>query len=167
MGGIFGGREGRRRDQGLEEIAKATRGIERAVWRIVKWLEQSGRTTGFHYTVGPVQSKERKKMSITVQSTNEEKVKITAAPVTSTGQPAPLDGPVRVSVISGDSTVDQIDATSFFIVSSDTPGDTSYLVEADADLGAGVVLIQDTITYTVAGALAVALGLVAGAPEPK
>ena len=106
-------------------------------------------------------------MPLTVQSTNEEKILITVVPVTSTGNPAPLDGPVRATVVSGAATVQEVDDLSFYVVSSDAPGDTTYMIEADADLGAGVVLIQDTITYTTLGALAVNLGMTAAPPEPK
>jgi hypothetical protein len=41
------------------------------------------------------------------------------------------------------------------------------LVEADADLGAGIETISDTIKLVVAGAKASSLGLVAGAAVPK
>lgn len=99
--------------------------------------------------------------------TNEQKIRVTATPVTSTGRPATLDGNVTVSVVSGDSTFNLLPPNSFELISSDTPGATTFLVEADADLGAGVVLIQDTITLDVMGALAVNLGLTAGAPEAK
>jgi hypothetical protein len=124
------------------------------------------RAKRFAYRVGPWNRKESP-VPLTVQSTNEEKIRITVVPVTSTGSPAALDGPVRVSVVSGDGSSATIDDLSFFVISSDDPGDTTYLIEADADLGAGIVLVQDTITYTVLGALATSLGLVAGTPEPK
>lgn len=108
-------------------------------------------------------------MPIDVNITNEEKVKVTAAPVTSTGRPAQLDGALTVSVVSGDSTFtqDAAEPNSVFLVSSDTPGTTIYLIEADADLGAGIVFIQDTVAIHVAGAMAAALGLTVGAPEAK
>lgn len=106
-------------------------------------------------------------MPLALSCTNEQKIRVTATPVTSTGRPASLDGPVAVSVVSGDSTFALMDATSFELISSDTPGATTFLVEADADLGGGVVLIQDTITLDVLGALAVNLGLTAAVPEAK
>lgn len=104
-----------------------------------------------------------------INLTNEQKVKATAAPVTAAGHPAQLDGALRVSVVSGDGTFTQDagEPLSVVFVSSDVPGDTTYLVEADADLGAGVVLVQDTVTVHVAGALAAFLGLAVGAPETK
>jgi hypothetical protein len=98
--------------------------------------------------------------------TNEEKIRISVNPMTSTGKPAQLDGPVTVTP-TGEGTVAMIDDRNFFVVSGDNPGDTSYLVEGDADLGAGVVSVQDIVLLHVAGALASNLGMTAGAPEPK
>jgi len=106
---------------------------------------------------------------LSIASTNEQKVPVTAVPVTSSGKPAQVDGPLRVTVVSGTGTVEQDPATplTFKAVSGDTPGTTVYLVEADADLGAGQVLIQDTVTYEVSGAQAASFGLVSGAAESK
>lgn len=106
---------------------------------------------------------------VEINSTNEEKVKLTATPLTAAGHPAAIDGALRITVQSGDATFtqDPAEPNSFFAVSGDAPGDTVYLVEADADLGAGVTLIQDSVTYHVAGAAAASFGLSASAPEPK
>ncbi len=108
-------------------------------------------------------------MPATAACSNEEKVPVTAAPVTSAGRPAQIDGALTVTVQSGDGTVEQDAATplSFNAVSGDAPGDTVYLVEADADLGAGVVTLQDTFTLSVSGANAASFGLSAGAAMPK
>jgi hypothetical protein len=108
-------------------------------------------------------------MPLSLTITNEQKIKITVNPTTQSGKVATLDGPIRVTVVSGDSTSVAVDgeANSAFLVSSDTPGDTTFLVEGDADLGEGVTLIQDTAALTVQGALASNLGLVAGTAEPK
>jgi hypothetical protein len=109
-----------------------------------------------------------KNAMIEVTITNEEKVKITLAPTTSTGKPAKVDGVPTWTVSSGDSTVvPEADGLSAYLVSSDTPGTTEIAVEADADLGAGVVTISDSISLVVAGAQAVRLGLTVGTPEPK
>ena len=100
--------------------------------------------------------------------TNEEKIQITLTPVTSTGQPAEIQaGSLLVVVQSGEGTTDPIDDLNFWVVSGDNPGDTAYLVSADADLGEGVITISDYITLHVAGALASNLGLTAGSPVPK
>ncbi len=120
----------------------------------------------FRYTVQILQKKGGEIM-LELKCTNEEKVKVTAIPVTTTGKPAALDGAVKVTVISGEGTVEMVDNTSFYCLSSNNPGDTEYLVEADADLGEGVITISDNIRLSVAGALAANLGLTAGTPEPK
>ena len=100
--------------------------------------------------------------------TNEEQIRVTAQPTTSTGRPATLDGPIRATVLSGDGTV-AAGASDLEVVlrSGDNPGDTTYLIEADADLGAGIVLVQDTAMLHVTGAMASSLGLTAGSPESK
>lgn len=103
-----------------------------------------------------------------VTITNEQKIKATLNPKTATGKPAPLDGVPKWSKVSGDSDiVVAADGLSADLVSADTPGDTTYLVEADADLGAGVENIQDTVTLHVQGARAANLGLTLGTPETK
>ena len=101
--------------------------------------------------------------------TNEQKIRVTAVPMTATGRPARLDGALRVSVQSGDGTFLQDSSLPLEVqlVSGDTPGDTTYLIEGDADLGVGIQLVQDLVVLHVSGALAANLGLVAGSPEPK
>lgn len=108
-------------------------------------------------------------MPLSLACTNEEKVPVTASPLTASGRPAKFDGALRVTVQSGDGTVEQDPATpnSFNAVSGDAPGETNYLVEADVDLGDGVTLIQDTVSLVVSGAQAANFGLVAGTPVPK
>ncbi len=100
--------------------------------------------------------------------TNEQKVNVTLKPVTDTGKPAKLDGAPVWSVVSGDSTVVAApDGLSADLVSSDTPGDTVFLVDGDADLGSGVEDIQETITLHVSGANAKNLGITFGTPVAK
>ena len=100
--------------------------------------------------------------------TNEEKIKVIVAPMTSTGKPASLDGESTVTIQSGSGTVELLDpGDEFYLISGDTPGDTTYLVEADADLGSGVETISEIVVLHVAGAKAANLGLTAGSPEAK
>ena len=105
---------------------------------------------------------------IEITITNEQKVKVTLAPVTDTNKPAKLDGKPVWAVQSGDSTlqVDE-DGMGAYLVSADAPGDAVVLVTADANLGEGIEEIADTIKLTVEGARAENLGLSAGTPEPK
>jgi hypothetical protein len=108
-------------------------------------------------------------MPLDISSTDEEQVNVSVAPTTTSGRPARLDGALTVTVVDGDGTVLQDPASplAFKAVSGPGPGITHYLVSGDADLGAGVVEVQDTVTYTVTGVQAANLGLVAGAIEPK
>jgi hypothetical protein len=124
----------------------------------------------FEYRVGLTRNKGLKptRPMIEISITNEQKIKVALAPVTDGGKPAVLDGQPTWSVVSGDSTVEQsADGLSATLISSDTPGDTVYLVEADADLGEGIETISDTIKLHVVGARAFQLGLSASAPELK
>lgn len=107
-------------------------------------------------------------MPLGVRCTNEEKVHVRLNPTTTTGRPATLDGKASFSTISGEGTavVDE-DGLGAFLISGDNPGDTTFLVEADADLGAGVVSIQDTVTLEVRGAFAANLGLIPDPPVAK
>lgn len=110
----------------------------------------------------------KKTQMIETTITNEQKITAALKPVTATGKPAVLDGKPTWTVQSGDSTiVVSEDGLSAELVSSDTPGDTMYLVEADADLGEGVETVSDVIKLTVAGARAANLGLSLGDPVPK
>jgi hypothetical protein len=109
-----------------------------------------------------------KNMPLDLSITNEQKIQVTLNPVTATGRPAKVDGAPQWSVITGGATLDvAADGLSAFLVSADDPGDTEFLVKADANLGDGVEEISDTIRLSVAGANAANLGLVAGTAVPK
>jgi hypothetical protein len=108
-------------------------------------------------------------MPLSVACNNEQKVTILAAPQSASGKPATIDGALTVTVQSGDGTVEQDAASplSFKAVSGEAIGDTVYLVEGDADMGAGVVTIQDLVTLSVTSAVAANFGLTAGITEAK
>lgn len=107
-------------------------------------------------------------MPLELKITNEQKIKVTLTPKTDTGKPAVLDGVPTWEVVSGNSTVVvAADGLSADLVSADDPGDTQFLVKADADIGEGVEEISDIISLSVVGATAKNLGLTAGQPEPK
>jgi len=93
---------------------------------------------------------------------------VTLTPKTDSGKPAKLDGVPVWSVISGTSTVvPAADGLSADLISSDEPGVTVFLVDADADLGEGVEDLQETIELTVAGENAKNLGITVGTPTNK
>lgn len=107
-------------------------------------------------------------MPLEITLSNEQKVVATITPVTATGRPARLDGAPVWSVVSGQGTVvPAADGLSAELITPNAPGDTTYMVDGDADLGAGVVDIQDTITVHTTGANAANLGLSLGTPLPK
>ena len=150
----------------MESIDHTLLSILTVVTKILKILEQPEPNGHFAFSVGMAVPKE-KKMPLELTITNEEKIDITVKPITSTGKPATLDGSVIFSVTSGAGTIEGIDDKSAFLVSPDSPGDTTYLVEADADLGSGVETISDTVLLHVEGAKAINLGLTSGSPVPK
>jgi hypothetical protein len=108
-------------------------------------------------------------MPLELSCTNEEKIRATLHPLTHAGQPATVDGPPQWAVTSGDATLEvEPDGMAAWLISHDTMlGDTVFQITADADLGAGVVSISDTILLHVTGALATSLGLTAETPVPK
>jgi hypothetical protein len=110
-------------------------------------------------------------MALEFNVTNEEKVTgVTFSPISSTGRPAQIQpGSLDVSIVSGDGTTSPGGGSDTLpeFLSGDNPGDTVFLVKADADLGDGVVEISDTVTLHVVGALAANLGLGGGSVVPK
>lgn len=107
-------------------------------------------------------------MPFAISCTNEQKVLVHVAPASDAGTPEKLDGAIKVAVTSGDGTAEvQPDGLSFFAISGSNPGDTTYVVSGDADLGAGDVEISDVVTLTVSGALASHFGITADAPVVK
>ena len=100
-------------------------------------------------------------LDLTIQ--NDQKIPVTITPVTATGKPATVDGVPTWTLVNGDATIAvAANGLTAELVSADTPGESNFLVEADADLGAGVETISDTIKLTVTSAKAVNLGLAAG-----
>lgn len=109
-------------------------------------------------------------MPLELSLTTEQKQRVKLSPVTAQGNPATLDGVPSWEVLSGAGTVQVEDGgLSAFLVSTDTVDGvpTVVKVSADADLGEGVVLIEDTISLTTTNAQAAAFGLTADPAEPK
>lgn len=99
-------------------------------------------------------------MKVTIN--NLQKVKLTLAPVNDAGQPAQLDGNPTWERTSGDAEIEVADDGLSATLISGNPGDSTFLLSADADLGEGVQNITDVIQLSVEGARAVSLGLVVG-----
>lgn len=130
------------------------------------WLGCHRPLPHFVWHVGPTTLKKDAHMPLDLTMTDEQQVLVTAAPTTAAGHPAPVDGQVQFTVVTGDVTIARVDDLSANIVSG-TPGDAEVLVEADADLGAGIVTISDHLTVHVVGAQAANLGLTKAEPTPK
>lgn len=106
-------------------------------------------------------------MPLDVIINNEQEIDITLNPGTQGGHPVQVQNPVW-TVIQGDATVTPIgDGMSATLRSSDLPGDTQFLVEADADMGEGVEPISDIVRLSVGGAHAATLGLAPGTARQK
>jgi hypothetical protein len=107
-------------------------------------------------------------MPLDVTSTTEEKVKLHIAPVTSTGKPAAVDGIPVWSIIEGGATIEAAaDGLSADVISEDNAGTSVWNVQADADLGEGVVFIEDGGSYVYNNPMAASMGTTADAPVPK
>lgn len=119
----------------------------------------------FDFAISVCQKQQKHYMQIRL--TNEQKVQVTLEPKTDAGKPVTVENPVW-SVVSGDATLDPSpDGLSCWIISPETPGQSQILIEADADLGAGVEVVSATIDVDVAGAKAAVLGLAVGTPTLK
>lgn len=105
-------------------------------------------------------------MPVDISCTNEQKVRLTASPTTASGAPAPLDGSLSAVIDSGDATVEAgAGALDIVIRPGASLGDVTGRVQGDADLGSGVVTLEDTFTIHVTSAMAVNLG-VSASVEP-
>lgn len=99
---------------------------------------------------------------------NTQKIEVIMQPLDDKEKPAKVDGiPAWISDGGGSTMVVSADGLSAMLISSDTPGDTTFTVTVDADLGAGIVSVSDTVLLHVVDAMATHLGLSAGAPVSK
>lgn len=105
-------------------------------------------------------------MPSSVTMTSEEKALVTVQPLTAAGNPAPVDGNATWTVTAGTCTVAPEGQLTAYILSGE-PGESTVTVHVDADLGAGVVPVVDTIAVTVTSATAEALQVTIDAPVLK
>jgi len=97
--------------------------------------------------------------------TNEQKVKISVAPKTAAGNPAPIDGDVEFASDNPDvAVVERIDATSAYVLAV---GAGAALISAsfDADMGEGVRAVTATGALEVVAAEAETAEITFGEPE--
>ena len=106
-------------------------------------------------------------MAITITINEEQKVDFKVIPKTIQGNPAELDGAAALTLIEGDATFEQVDDSTFTLISG-APGVTSkFEITGDADLGEGVVPIADIIELTVIHAAAASLDIEFAEPVLK
>lgn len=98
---------------------------------------------------------------------NLSKIPFTVSYTNMQGGPAVVDGDTQVTIQSGDGSFERTGAHQGFFRSGDVPGDTIFLLEADADLGAGAQVISDIVTLSVTSAQAANFSISLGAPVPK
>lgn len=116
--------------------------------------------------IGPPTRKRR--LTVDLTCTVAQKIHIHFAPKTDSGRPATFDGTPTVTVATGDGTFEQdADGLGLYVISPDAPGDTSYLVEADGDLGSGVVTVQLAINLHATSENATNFGATADPAEAK
>jgi len=98
-----------------------------------------------------------------------QKVKLTANPVTAKGNPAVIDGPVTWQVVSGSNfiTLTPVDNFSVYAVAVGPVGVATIKASADSDLGTPVSIISNTITVEVVAGPAATLNIIAGNPEQQ
>ena len=155
---------------GVRTIENALREQTKAVVSAIKdGNSKPKQKVAFGWSVGRPTLKKRNTMPLELTLTNEQQVVVRLNPRTDAGKPAKLDGAPVWSVTSGPGkVVPADDGLSATLVTDDTDlSDTIYLVDGDADLGAGKEDVQDTITLHTQHANATNLGLVADAPTAK
>lgn len=120
-------------------------------------------------------------MPLDVISNTDEKKPILAEPKTQGGKVAKIDGRLTLEITEGGATATnstQAEADAYetktgkkglvgYLVSEDEDGTSSWKVSGDADLGAGVVPIEETGTFVYSAAPAVSVGASVGDAEPK
>lgn len=102
--------------------------------------------------------------------TSDQEIDVILAPKTPSGRPAKVDPntPPTAEVQSGTSTVVPTDnPLKFTLRSSDDPGDTDFLLSADADLGEGVETISEVVRLHVTSPKATSLGVTLGEVRDK
>jgi len=98
-----------------------------------------------------------------------QKVLLTAEPLSAKGNIAPIDGAVVWSVVSGSGfiSITPFDGLSAYAVAIGPLGIATVQATADADLGAGTTFITNTIEIEVIGGQAVTLNIIPGTPEAQ
>ena len=92
----------------------------------------------------------------------QQKARVTASPTTLSGAPASIDGVLQGELLSGDALIEPGSGPLDLVIrqsSTTGAGDAVVRVFGDADLGAGVVTIEDVVTIHFVSELAANLGV--------
>lgn len=142
--------------------------FERLVRAIERHLRPKTPRATLDFVVSSPVSKNTEPVMLTLKITNEQQITVSVTPKTPAGKPATVEGKPAWTQQSGNASLTIADdGLSATLISADQPGESQFLISADADLGEGVELIQDVITLIVESAKAASLGLTAGEPTPK
>jgi hypothetical protein len=94
-----------------------------------------------------------------------QKYRVRTNPITLSGSPAQIEGGLQSEVISGPVTVEPGNGPNELVITPNTdasPGQAVVRCFGDADLGAGVELIEDLVTLDLVAERAANLGLTGG-----
>ena len=96
-----------------------------------------------------------------------QKVLLTAEPLSAKGNPAPIDGPIVWSVTSGAEfvSITPVDNLTAYATAIGPVGTAVVQATADSDLGTGTTFISNTIEVEVIGGQVVTLNIIPGTPE--
>src|SRR4029077_18993601 len=123
-------------------------------------------TPAFRICIGPIVPYKEASMPTEVRMSSEMKALVTVAPITLAGNAAPLDGPA-VFTIEGACIVEQATDDSAWVYGSGPGTDSILTIKGDADLGAGVVPIADTVVFHIDHPQATSMGTTVGTPVLK
>jgi hypothetical protein len=123
-------------------------------------------TPTFRICIGPIVPYKEGAMPTEVRMSSEMKALVTIAPLTLAGNPATLDGPA-VFTIEGACIVEQVADDSAQVYGSGPGTDSVLTIQGDADLGAGVEPIMDTVVFHIDHPKAASMGTTVGTPVLK
>lgn len=106
-------------------------------------------------------------MARTLSLTTAQQVLLTVERTTMAGAPASVYGTVSFMVLSGDCAIVPLTPLQVWLVAGDLPGDTTILVEAEIDAGAGFHHVAEILHVSVQGEHAGLLGLTVSEPAHK
>lgn len=107
-------------------------------------------------------------MALELKINTDQKIHVKVNPVTSKGNPAQLDGPIKAEIGAGDGSVSvDEDGRGFTFTSGTEVNDNLIKVSADADLGEGIKPIEAEVVIHVVAPEANDFGFVADQPENK